>query len=71
MSGPLQIFFDDRFYEASVLAGIVDTFSGVLDIDLERIEGGTLVTVPEDEQAERIAGEFSNMALARSMEMHR
>jgi hypothetical protein len=69
MPGPLQLFFDDKLYDEASLRQTIEDFGSILAIRVERSGHGTMVTVPEDELADEIAGELANIALARTMEV--
>jgi hypothetical protein len=64
----LQIFFDDTLYDERALHETAAVFADIVEIDIERRDDGLVATIPADEQADAIAGEFVNIALARSME---
>lgn len=70
MSGPLRIEFHQDFYTREALTETASAFADIVDISVTRSGKTFTVTVPEDEQAKLIAGEFINIALAHSMEEH-
>jgi len=69
MDKPVKLTFDPALYDEAALAETIAQFADVATISRRRYKGRIVVTIADaGEDADAVAGELSNFALARSLE---